>query len=70
MVIQRSKPILLFGTAEPYKKFTIRMSENEKYVSSDGKGNWNVELESVPIGGPYEINIIFQQKLTLSFNRN
>jgi sialate O-acetylesterase len=65
MVIQRSKPILLFGTAEPYKKFTIRMSENEKYVSSDGKGNWNVELESVPIGGPYEINIIFQQKLTL-----
>ena len=65
MIFQRGKRLVLFGSAEPDKKFIIRINGNDSIITSDSKGYWIALQESLPTGGPYGCNIIYYQELTL-----
>lgn len=58
MVVEYSKPLTLWGTADPGEKFDIKINNSRKAkVVADQDGNWKVQLKPLAPGGPYEIRI-------------
>jgi sialate O-acetylesterase len=57
MVLQRNMPIRIFGEATDGANITVRLNGQEKTAVSQG-GNWLLDLDKIPAGGPYEIVII------------
>lgn len=58
MVVEYSKPLTLWGTADPGEKFDIKINNSRKArVVADQDGNWKVQLKPLASGGPYEIRI-------------
>ena len=55
MVLQRNKPIPLWGWGKPNEKITIRFNHQTKTVTTDLNGNWKVTLEKESAGGPYQL---------------
>jgi sialate O-acetylesterase len=55
MVLQRSKPILLWGTAAPSSSLTIQLGDHKARVSSGADGSWQATLEPFSAGGPYTL---------------
>jgi len=55
MVLQRNKPIPLWGWGKPNEKITIRFNHQTKTVTTDLNGNWKVMLEKESAGGPYQL---------------
>lgn len=55
MVIQREKPVTVWGTTVPRQKVTVQLHEQKKSVKADAYGNWRVRLKPLPVGGPYEM---------------
>jgi sialate O-acetylesterase len=47
-VIQRDKPVLITGTAEPGDVLTVILDGESKSVSVDASGNWTVEFAAKP----------------------
>lgn len=66
MIFQRDNQSVLFGTAEPNKKFMIRINGDEFIITSDNNGDWITHLNPIPVGGPYECNIIYKQELAVN----
>ncbi len=65
MIFQRDDQPVLFGTAEPNRKFMIRVNGNNTIVTSGDNGDWISHLNPLPAGGPYECNIIYKQELII-----
>jgi sialate O-acetylesterase len=57
MVLQRNMPIRIFGEATDGANITVRLNGQEKIAVSQG-GNWLLNLDKIPAGGPYELVII------------
>lgn len=57
MVIQRDKPIKVWGWADPNEQVEIHFLNQTKKVKADKDGNWNVSLNGVPFGGPYILEV-------------
>lgn len=58
MVVEYSKPLTLWGTADSGEKFDIKINNSRKAkVVADQDGNWKVQLKPLAPGGPYEIRI-------------
>lgn len=58
MVVEYSKPLTLWGTADPGEIFDIKINNSRKAkVVADQDGNWKVQLKPLAPGGPYEIRI-------------
>jgi len=55
MVLQRNKPIPLWGWGSPNEKITIRFNHQTKTVTTDLNGNWKVNLDKEAAGGPYQL---------------
>jgi sialate O-acetylesterase len=55
MVLQRNKPIPLWGWGSPNEKITIRFNHQAKTVTTDLNGNWKVNLDKESAGGPYQL---------------
>ncbi|MCE6989316.1 sialate O-acetylesterase [Dyadobacter sp. CY323] len=58
MVLQRQKPIQLWGTAAPKSSFTIDFNGEKKKVKAEANGNWKVTFPAREAGGPYEIHVV------------
>jgi sialate O-acetylesterase len=56
MVIQRDKPIDLWGTATAGNTVVIRLDAQQAEGKADGDGNWHVTLKAVPAGGPFTLS--------------
>ncbi len=48
MVIQRDKPINVWGTAKPGENVRVRLSARDNTVKADDNGSWSLELQAVP----------------------
>ena len=66
MVIQRDKPIKVWGWADKNEKIKVTFNDKEYEVQADRKGDWSLQMEALPAGGPYELNVTGEDN-TLTF---
>jgi sialate O-acetylesterase len=56
-VLQRDKPVPVWGSAAPNAKVTVTLAGNPFTVKADRNGLWRVSLPSMPAGGPYTLMV-------------
>ena len=57
MVLQRDKPIAVWGWASPGEKVTVHFSGQTKTVKADKQGQWTLRLDPMSAGGPYQMTV-------------
>ena len=65
MVIQRNKPVHVWGWASPGEKVTVTLAYASNSNKANKFGKWEVYLPAMPAGGPYTLAIT--GKNTLKF---
>ena len=65
MVLQRDTKIKFWGSAAPSEKVSIRFNSRLYRTKADAIGNWMVYLPPTKAGGPYNIDIIASNTITL-----
>ncbi len=55
VVLQRDRPIDVWGRAQPREQVTVTMSGATRIAVSDAAGRWAVALPSFRAGGPYQL---------------
>ncbi len=66
MVLQREKPILIWGTATPGEKVTVSMNGASASVKTSKTGEWKAVLPAMPHGGPFTMTVQGREKLSIS----
>jgi len=57
MVIQRDKPIEIWGWADKKEQVEVQFNSQIVKAITDASGKWKVNLKPVAYGGPYEITV-------------
>lgn len=57
MILQRDKPIKIWGWANPGEKIKISFIGNNYSVSANPSGKWEVEMKPAAAGGPHILKI-------------
>jgi len=57
MVLQRRKPVPVWGWAEAGEKVTVTFSTQTKTVQTAPDGRWQVKLDPMEAGGPYQLTV-------------
>ncbi|MEX8547341.1 MAG: GDSL-type esterase/lipase family protein [Mucilaginibacter sp.] len=57
MVLQRLKPIPVYGTANAGDKVEVTFNHKKLVVNADQNGQWKVLFPAMPAGGPYELKV-------------
>ena len=65
MVLQRNKPINVWGWADPGEKITIQFNKQVKKTKAGKDGSWKVELSQEAAGGPYQLIATGKNSITL-----
>ncbi|NLR58384.1 hypothetical protein HGH93_09760 [Chitinophaga polysaccharea] len=65
MVLQRDKPIPVWGWADKNEKITIRFHDQVKTIKADKNGQWKVLLQPETAGGPYSLSFKGNNTITL-----
>ncbi|MDF7802002.1 hypothetical protein P4C99_21175 [Pontiellaceae bacterium B1224] len=55
MVLQRDKPLHIWGMTDPTNSVSVTINGNTAVGVSDASGSWMVELPALSAGGPYEL---------------
>ncbi len=58
MVLQRDKPVKIWGWANPGEQLIINFLGNSYKTNADAKGEWSVNLKPARAGGPYSMTIM------------
>lgn len=54
-VLQRDRPIRVWGTARPSDRVTVGIDEQRVTVTADATGRWSAELRAMRAGGPHRL---------------
>lgn len=54
-VLQRDRPIAVWGTAAPQAQVTVSLNGQSAEAVADGSGKWRATLPKMPAGGPYTL---------------
>jgi len=57
MVVQRDKPFLVHGWADPGEQITIELGGGKTQVKADENGLWKAELPAMEAGGPHTMTV-------------
>ena len=57
MVLQRNKPIPVWGWADANEKVEVRFNKQTKTITTDAAGKWMVKLNAEKAGGSFELTI-------------
>jgi len=57
MVLQRGKPVPVWGKADAGEKIIIRINKYQVAVVADAKGNFRADLPAMKAGGPYTMMV-------------
>jgi len=68
MVIQRDKPIRIWGTSQPGENVRVIFSIRDLTVKADAEGNWLMELEALPISNQGKAMIIQSGGTTITYD--
>ena len=63
MVLQRGKPIPIWGKADPKEQVVIRWQKKQYTTVADDQGRWRIDLPKTKAGGPYTL-VVDNQELT------
>lgn len=66
MVLQRDKPVTIWGWADKGEKVTVNFNGQLLTTKADKKGNWKFTLRPMPAGGPFELMISGKNKVHYS----
>ncbi len=70
VVLQREKPIVVWGWAEPSEKVAVaigsKQKENRSETKANGRGEWKVILPAMAAGGPYTLSVSGTNTITLT----
>ncbi len=64
-VLQRDRPIRIWGTAAPGEAIAVRFHAQEAGTAADVLGQWSVALRPEPAGGPYTLTVRGSNTVTL-----
>ncbi|RZK39576.1 MAG: sialate O-acetylesterase [Pedobacter sp.] len=65
MVLQREKPLKIWGWATPGEKVAIIFNGIKMIAITDQEGKWNTSFRAMKAGGPYKMDIIGHNKISL-----
>lgn len=65
MVLQRGKPIAVWGTAAPGESVVVTMREATANAVADAAGQWLLHLDPQAAGGPFELKVQASNEVTL-----
>ena len=68
MVIQRDKPIRIWGTAQPGENVRVRFSIRDLTVKADAQGHWRMELEALPVSSQGKALVIRSGDTTITYD--
>lgn len=54
-VLQRDRPIPVWGTAAPGEDVSVTLSGATRSARADAQGRWSLEMPALPAGGPYTL---------------
>ena len=57
MVIQRDRPVPVWGSAQPFAPVTLEWQGRTLSVKADSDGRWRAELPATEAGGPYTLKV-------------
>jgi sialate O-acetylesterase len=57
MVLQREKPVQVWGWANKGDKVDLTFNQQKTSTKADANGKWMAQLPAMPAGGPYELVI-------------
>ncbi|WP_276480235.1 sialate O-acetylesterase [Paraflavitalea pollutisoli] len=66
MVLQRNKPIPVWGWAAPNEKVTVQFNQQTKTTKADKTGQWKVVLDAEQAGGPWQLAVKGKNALAIS----
>ena len=65
MVLQRNKPIPVWGWADANEKVEVRFNKQTKNITADVTGKWILNLNAEKTGGPFELTITGKNKIII-----
>jgi sialate O-acetylesterase len=66
MVLQRDKPVAIWGWADAGEKITVQFDNQSKKVKADKQGHWLLRLDAHAAGGPFQLIVKGKDQVTLS----
>lgn len=66
MVLQRNKPISVWGWAAPGEKVTVQFHAQTKTIKAGKNGKWMLQLDAEEAGGPFQFSVKGKNTITLS----
>ena len=66
MVLQREKPITLWGWADAGEKVTVQFNKQTKSVKTDKTGKWIISLGAEQAGGPFLMTVKGKNIITIN----
>jgi len=66
MVLQRDKPISVWGWADANEKVSVQFKEQSKQTKADKNGKWAVLLNAEPAGGPFTLTVKGKNTIVIS----
>ena len=57
MVLQRNKPIPVWGKADPNEPVTVVWNKKQYSTVADDNGRWRIDLPKMKAGGPYTMTV-------------
>ena len=58
MVLQRNKPIPVWGKADPQEQVTVTFRKKTYTTTADANGQWRIDLPKQKAGGPFTLSVI------------
>ena len=65
MVLQRDRPIHIWGWADPGEKVSVALHGSSRVTAADGLGNWSLFLPPEAAGGPYQLAVSSSNRIVL-----
>lgn len=66
MVLQRDKPLPIWGWAEPGEAVTVTLADGKAAAKADAQGNWRAVLPAMAAGGPHAMTVSGKNTIELT----
>src|SRR4029453_6176531 len=68
LVLQRDKPINVWGEAQPHESLSVSLNGRATSAKTDERGRWHTPLPASPAGGPHDLAVRTQSGQTQTVN--